>query len=232
MKTGILVLFMILFLPLAIQESFACSLSFDFRPFAPFNEYLHSDCSVTTGSLSWTGMIYIVLSLIMLTIIIKRKKKRSRKLYLLIPIIIFGSIVGYSVFIYETLDLTQYAVPHGIHGGIDYDELAWIDTEKDFKTMLEKRNISYSEKNFGSKSDYHSNQRDYDIMDYQILMPAKYCGFVISDEGEEYWYTATFDKTITYSELHLENPYDCLEESKECVCSMQERMRKEFSEND
>ena len=232
MKTRLLILFMIFFLPLAIQESSACSLSFDPRPFTPFNEYLHSDCSVTTGSLSWTGMIYIVLSLIILTIIIKRKKKLSRKLYLLIPIIIFSSLVVYSVFIYGTLDLTQYAVPHGIYGGIDYDELAWLDTEKDFKTMLEKRNILYSEENFGSKSDYHSNKRDYDIMDYQILMPAKYCGFVISDEGEEYWYTATFDEIITYSEFHLENPYDCSEGSKECICSMQERMRENFSEND
>jgi hypothetical protein len=63
-------------------------------------------------------------------------------------------------------------------------------------------------------------------------MPANYCGFVIDDNGNEYWYTATFDKILISSELHEENPYDCSAESQECVCGMQERIRENFSENE
>ena len=229
---SILVSYLLVIFSIGTSQAFACSKGgLDLSTFSPWNEWLHGDCSVSVGNLSWLGMIYIMLAFIIPVIIIKRKKNLSKKFYLLIPVIIFIVMVLYSVFIYGTIDITQFAVPHGIYGGIDYDELAWLDTEKDFKRMLDERNIVYSNENFGTKSDYHSNSRNYDNIEYQTVMPAKYCGFVISEDRVEYWYTATFDKVITSSELHKENPYDCSDESKECGCSIQERTRKSFSEN-
>ena len=234
MKIRFLIIFLILGMSFLIYPSsaFACSLAFDINFLMPWNEYLHGDCSTTTGTISWTGMIYIMFAFIIPTIIVKMKKTLSKKLYLLIPVIIFIVILSYSVFIYGTADITQFMIPHGIYGGIAYDELAWFDTERDFKRMLDEKNISYANENFSTNPDYHSNDRDYDNIEYQILMPAKYCGFVISKGGDEYWYTATFDKIITSSELHKENPYDCHDESKECVCGIQERIMKGFSEHE
>lgn len=233
MKTRLLIIFLILGTITLIYptSAFACSLAFDVNFLTPWNEYLHGNCSITTGTMSWTGMIYIMLAFIVPTIIIKRKKKLSKKFYLLIPVIIFIVMLFYSVFIYDTIDITQFAVPHGIYGSIDYDTVAWLDTEKDFKRILDERKIEYSEDNFNTSFDYNGD-RNNDNLEYQIIMPANYCGFVISDEGEEYWYTATFDKIITSSELHEENPYDCSGESKECVCGIQERIKKGFSENE
>ena len=219
-------------LPLVIPSSFACSKGGpDLSTFSPWNEWLHGDCSVTVGSLSWLGMIYIMLAFIVPTIIIKRKKKLSKIFYLLIPVIIFIVMLFYSIFVYGTIDITQFAVSHGIYGGIDYDTVAWLDTKKDFKRILGERNIIFSNENFNTKYDYTGGVNS-DNIEYQINMPATYCGFVISDEGEEYWYTATFDKTITSSELHEENPYNCSSESKECACGIQESMRERFLENE
>ena len=233
MKSRLLVIFLVLGTSTIIYptSAFACSLAFDISFLNPWNEYLHGDCSVTTGAMSWTGMIYIMLAFIVLTIIIKRKKKLSKKIYLIIPAIIFIVMMFYSVFIYGTTDITQFAVPRGIYGGIDYDTVAWLDTKKDFKRILGEKNIIFSNENFNTTYDYAGGVNS-DNIEYQIIMPANYCGFVISDEGEEYWYTATFDKIITSSELHEANPYDCSGESKECACSMQESMRKRFLENE
>ena len=224
-------LVMIIF-PLIIPQSFACSKSGpDLSTFSPWSERLHGDCSVTVGSLSWIGMIYIMLAFIVPVIIIKRKKKFSKKFYLIIPVIIFIVMVFYSVFVYGTMDITQFATPHGIYGGIDYDTVAWQDTEKDFKKMLGDKNISYSQKYFDTKYDYLGGVNS-DNLEYQINMPANYCGFAISTDEKEYWYTATFDEIIVSSELHKTNPYDCYAESKECVCDMQERIRGQFLENE
>ncbi len=230
MKTGFLIIFLILGTITLIYptSAFACSLAFDVSFLIPWNESLHGDCSTTPGALSWTGMIYIMILLIIPTIIIKRKKKLSKKFYLLIPVIIFLVILSYSVLVYGTLDLTEFAMPHGIYGGIDYDTVAWLDTEKDFKKILDDKNIIYSIENFNTRSDHLSNTRNYDNSDYQTMMPAKYCGFVISDDEEDYWYTATFDKIITSSELHKENPYDCSGKSKECGCNMEKRIKENF----
>lgn len=230
MKTNLLIIFLILGTITLIYppSAYACSLAFDVSFLMPLNEKLHGDCSTTTGTISWTGMIYIMILLIIPTIIIKRKKKLSKKFYLLIPVIILLVILSYSVFVYGTLDLTEFAMPHGIYGGIDYDTVAWLDTEKDFKKILDDKNIIYSIENFNTNSDYQSNSRNYNNADYQIVMPAKYCGFVVSDDEEDYWYTATFDKIIISSELHEENPYDCSGKSKECTCNMEERIRGNF----
>jgi len=233
MKSRFLITLVVAIFSIGTSQAFACSMDWpSMSTFSPWNERLHSDCSVSLGNLSWLGMIYIMLAFVIPVIIIKRKKNLSKKFYLLIPVIIFIVMLLYSVFIYGTVDITQFAVPHGIYGGIDYDELAGLDTQKDFKRMLDERNIIYSNENFSTKSDYHSNIRNYDYIEYQTIMPAKYCGFVISEWGEEYWYTATFDKVITASELHKENPYDCSGESKECGCNIQERIRESFSEHE
>lgn len=233
MNAGLLIIFLILGTITLIYptSAFACSLAFDVSFLTPWNEYLHGNCSVTTGTMSWTGMIYIMLAFIIPIIIIKRKNNLSKKIYLLIPVMIFIVMLFYSIFIYDTIDITQFAVPHGIYGGIDYDTVSWLDTEKDFKRILDERGIVFSDENFNTQYDYAGGVNS-DNIEYQINMPANYCGFAISDEGEEYWYTATFDKIITSSELHEENPYNCSGESKECVCGMQERIKKGFSENE
>lgn len=233
MKTRLLIILLILGTSTLIYptSAFACSLAFDVGFLTPWNEYIRGDCSVITGTMSWTGMIYIMLAFTVPTIIIKRKKNFSKKFYLIIPVIVLVVMVLYSVFIYGTMDITQFAVPHGIYGGIDYDTVAWLDTEKNFKRMLGERNIMFSNENLNTKYDYAGGVNS-DNIEYQINMPANYCGFVISDDGKEYWYAATFDKIITSSELYEENPYNCSGESKECVCGMQESMRKRFLENE
>ncbi len=230
MKTRLLIIMMVAFLPLLIPDSFACSLDFDFSVFSPWNEFLHGDCSVAVGNLSWTGMIYIMLAFTIPIVIIKRKKKLSGKFYLLIPIIILVIMFLYSVFIYGTADITSFAIPHGIYGGIDYDSLAWLDTRSDFAKMLADRNMSYSEEYFGISVDY-KNHEHLDNIEYQNKMPANYCGFVIDKNGDEYWYTATFDKTIILSEIHLENPSDCNTDIEECTCNIQERVWEDYDEN-
>lgn len=222
---------MVAFLPLLIPDSFACSMAFDFSVFSPWNEFLHGDCSVTVGNLSWTGMLYFMIAFIIPIIIIKRKKKLQKAFYLLIPVTIFVVMFLYSVFIYGTADITQFAIPHGIYGGIDYDSLAWSDAQRDFAKMLADRNVSYSEEYFGISVDY-KNHEYFDNLEYQNKMPASYCGFVIAENEDEYWYTAIFDKTITSSELHLENPSDCNSDIKECTCNIQERMWEDYDENE
>lgn len=210
--------------------AFACSKTADLRFFLPWNEYISADCSAVTGTLSWTGMLYIMLALIIPTVIVIRKKNLSKKFYFCVPATVLFVMVFYSAFIYGTPDITQFAVPRGIHGGINYDVVAWRDTETDFTRLLAEKNIIYSKENMDTKYDYTNGINSGNI-EYQIIMPANYCGFAISDDAKEYWYTATFDKTITSSELHEENPYDCSSESKECVCGMQERIKERFLEN-
>ncbi|MCV0409634.1 hypothetical protein [Nitrosopumilus sp.] len=232
MKTMLLIIIGMVVFTFISSQALACSKGGpDLNTFSPWSEKLHGDCSVTVGNLSWLGMIYIILAFIVPLIVIIRKKKLSKKLYLLIPVIIFVVMIFYSIFIYGTPDITQFAVPHGIYGGIDYDTVAWLETDKDFKRMLNEKNIVYSDEHFNTGYDYSSGT-NYDNLEYQIIMPASYCGFVISDDGDEYWYTATFDKIITSSELHEANPYDCSGESKECVCNMQKGIRERFSENE
>ena len=230
MKSRLLIIVLVAFLPLFIPNSFACSMDFDFSIFSPWNESLHGDCSVTVGNLSWIGMIYIMLAFIIPIIIIKRKKKLRKRFYLLIPVTIFVVMFFYSVFIYGTADITSFAIPHGIYGGIDYDSLSWLDTRSDFAKMLADSNVSYSEEYFGISVDYKNHEHLYNL-EYQNKMPTNYCGFVIAENGDEYWYTAIFDKTIISSEIYLENPSDC-NSDKDCTCNIQERMWEDYHENE
>lgn len=233
MKTRLLIILLILGTVTLIYpaSAFACSLAFDVGFLTPWNEYLHGDCSITTGTISWIGMIYIMLAFIAPIIIIKRKKKLRKRFYLLIPVTIFVVMFLYSVFIYDTADITSFAIPHGIYGGIDYDSLAWLDTRSNFAKMLADRNVSYSEQYFGISVDY-KNHEHLDSLEYQNKMPANYCGFVIAENGDEYWYTAIFDKTIISSEIYLENPFDCNSDTEECTCNIQERVWEDYDENE
>ncbi|NIU01059.1 MAG: hypothetical protein GWN01_09080, partial [Nitrosopumilaceae archaeon] len=54
---------------------------------------------------------------------------------------------------------------------------------------------------------------------------SNYCGYVISNSMEDYWYSSShYKNTITSSQIHDENPYPCKPNRNSCHCMIEKKL--------
>lgn len=213
---------------LFVPDIFGCSLAFDVSPFLPYTTYLHSDCTEDIGHLSWTGLFMIMLVVSAAIIVIKKKLKFSRKFYLVIIPALLTCMLLYSVAIYGTVDLTEFFLPRDYLGNLDHNHLGQQLASKDFEEMLAQRNVQYNPENLFVTFNHDKYSREQ-YRNGEFEFPYDYCGIVIPNDRNEYWYSAVYDdKKILESQIYEENPKTYDEKDETCFCQVTNIIRDNF----
>ena len=203
-----------------VPESVGCSRTFNLDPFLPYTTILHGDCTVEIGHLSWSGLIMVQLGAFAGIVAIKRFLKLSRKIYLAVIPMAFGSVLLYSVAFYDTTDLTEFFLPHDYLGNPDYLYHAEQVSSDDFERMLAERNVKYRPENLFVTFNHDQYTREQ-YRNHEFEMPYEHCGVVIADDRTSYWYSSTYDdKKILESQIYEENPQTCEDKEKTCFCQV------------
>ena len=202
------------------NEAFGCSLAFDASPFLPYTTYLHGDCTEDIGHLNWTGLIMIMLAVSATVLVIKKLLNLSKRFYLMIIPAVFICILLYSVMIYGTADLTEFFLPRDYLGNLNHDYIARQLAQNDFKEMLTQRNVQYHPDNMFVTFNHDKYSREQ-YLNGEFEFPYDYCGIVIPNDRNEYWYSAVYDnKKILESQIYEENPKTCDEHDETCFCQV------------
>lgn len=213
---------------LFVPDAFGCSLAFDVSPFLPYTTYLHGDCTKDIGHLSWTGLIMIMLVVSIVIIVIKKRLKFSRKFYLVIIPSLFVCMLLYSVAFYGTADLTEFFLPRDYMGNLNHQYIGQQLASQDFEGMLAQRNVQYNPENLFvtfNRDEYSREQN----RNGEFEFPYDYCGIVIPNGRNEYWYSAVYDdKNILESQIYEENPKTCNEKDEACFCQVTSIIRDNF----
>lgn len=135
---------------------------------------------------------------------------------------IFFGISGIAIFLaviflfYDTINPLDLALPRTEYGTIDYVKIGHDASKRDFEFKLALSNIQYDPNDFilltgGIQESYPPR--------------SSYCGYVISDNMEDYWYSSSHHKnTITNSQIHDENPYPCQPNRNSCHCMIEKKL--------
>lgn len=146
------------------------------------------------------------------------------KTKLLIPIIagvIIGSFMVVSFSLYETMNFFELTLPHNEYGQIDYVKIGYTASENDFKKKLDEKNIQYHPDDFTFIS-------GMSLLSYPPI--TDYCGYVIADDGEDYWYESSFQKdTLSQNKITEENPMPCEPNMGSCICSLETKLAEKYS---
>ena len=213
---------------LSVPNAFGCSLAFDVSPFLPYTTYLHGDCTEDIGHLSWTGLFMIMLAVSVVIIVIKKRLGFSRKFYLVMIPAMFACMLLYSVAFYGTADLTEFFLPRDYLGNLDHQHLAQQLASKDFEGMLAQRNVEYNPENLFVNFNHDKYSREQ-YRNGEFEFPYDYCGIVIPNDRDEYWYSAVYDdKKILESQIYEENPKTCDEQDETCFCQVTSIIRDNF----
>ena len=99
---------------------------------------------------------------------------------------------------------------------IEYEKIGHFLSEAKFKEILTDKNISY-------------NQSDFMVIEGMMLpmgIPeVGYCGYVMSNEQQEYWFSSsTHGFKLLNFEIHEENPEPCFPNTFSCFCSLQTQL--------
>ena len=211
-----------------VPDAFGCSLAFDVSPFLPYTTYLHADCTEDIGHLSWTGLIMIMLAVSAGIIVIKKRLEFSRKFYLAIIPALFICMLLYSVIFYGTVDMTEFFLPRDYLGNLEHHSIATQLASKDFEVMLAQRNVKYNPENLFVTFNHDKYSKEQ-YRNGEFEFPYDYCGIVIPNDRNEYWYSATYDdKEILESQIYEENPKTCDENDEMCFCQVTNIIRDHF----
>ena len=96
---------------------------------------------------------------------------------------------------------------------IDYERIGLLYSENEFKSLLEEKNIEYTENNYMVIAG-----------ESLVSLPPKtgYCGYVLDDKGEDYWFSSSYAfPTFTSRGLTDESPNPCKPNSHSCECSIE-----------
>lgn len=210
------------------SEVFGCSRAFSIDAFLPYTTYLHGDCTEDIGHLSWTGLIMIMLATSVAIIVIKRLLNLSRKFYLVIVPVMFVCMILYSVAFYGTADMTEFFLPRDYLGNLDHNHLAQQLASEDFEEMLAQRNVQYNPENLFVNFNHDKYSREQ-YRNGEFEFPYDYCGIVIPNDRNEYWYSAVYDdKKILESQIYEENPKTCDAKDETCFCQVTNIIRDNF----
>lgn len=137
-------------------------------------------------------------------------------------LIIVGIIVAVAVFfglsflLYGTINPAELTLPRTEYGTIDYVSLGYDASKVDFKNKIALKNIQYTPDNFILLSG----------MIAESYPPrSSYCGYVMSENMEEYWYSSShFKDMLTSSQLNDENPHPCMPNLDSCHCNLEKML--------
>ena len=134
-------------------------------------------------------------------------------------ILFFGTaaiavLFGLSFLLYDTINPAELALPHTEYGTIDYVSIGYDASKIDFENKISSRNIQYTQgDNFILLSG---------MIKESYPPHSSYCGYVMSKNMEDYWYSSSYSKdTLTSSQLYDENPHPCRPNLDSCHCSLE-----------
>lgn len=141
--------------------------------------------------------------------------KTRLKITIIISMVI-GSLLVISFSLYNTVNFLETTLPHNKYGQIDYEKIGYTASLNDFKNKLNEKDLQYN-------PDDLTLIQGISATSYPPI--TDYCGYVIANDGNDYWYESTFHKdTLSRNKITEENPMPCRPNMDSCMCSLETKL--------
>ncbi len=147
---------------------------------------------------------------------------KTRTVIPIIICIIIGVFMTISFSLDDPFNFFELTLPHNEYSRIDYEKLGYDASDNDFKQKLDSKNIQYTLNDVILIT-------GISLTSYPPI--TNYCGYVIADDGNDYWYESTFQKDVlSQNKITEENPRPCKPNMESCICSLEIKLAEKYSD--